>query len=453
MKKFIILLSMVLILTSYTLAFDVKTTFDTKDYVFEDPEPIPFTIDITNAEPGYYTVYTLADLYITPTGTHYISGDSKTLELSITPYERLSEEGALSFLYTIYQKDGDRRDFLETIEFYTLDSALKIETNDINFDDNKAELYITNLVNHNFENLTASFSSILFNVNKTFSLSKGETKEFELEIDPDILKVTKAGTYVIDSNFYVEDGISKVNGKLYLNETKGITSQEDKSGFFVRKQSITKINTGNSVERVNIEIQKNVFNRFLTSFNIKPESVTRNKGKIIYTWNPRIDPAEVFTVTAKTNYLNPIIIILLLIIAAKYLNKLLQQKLVVRKSVSPMTTKNGEFALKVQLNLKARKEIQDLNIVDKIPKTVKLYKKFKANEPNKIDVEKRTLSWDIEEMKAGEERILNYIIYSRVGFVGKFSLPKAKVKFVVDEKLVTEESNQVFFMSEQPKKD
>jgi hypothetical protein len=144
---------------------------------------------------------------------------------------------------------------------------------------------------------------------------------------------------------------------------------------------------------------------------------------------------------------------LLIILATKYLIKLLQQKLEIKKTVKPVKTKNGEFALRVDLNFKARKDIQDLNIVDKIPKTVKLYKKFKSNEPTKIDVEKRTLSWDIEEIKAGEERILSYIIYSRVGFVGKFSLPKAKAKFVVEEKLITEESNNVFFMNEQVNKD
>ena len=243
---------------------DTTTNFETKDYVFEDPEPIQFTVHLTNAELGYYTVYTLADLYITPAGSYYVSSSSETLELSITPYERFDEEGALSFIYTIYQEGGDRRDFLETLEFYTLDSALKIETNDINFEDNTAKIYVTNLVNHDFESLTAEFSSILFDFNKTFSLDSEETKEFEVEINPEILKTTAAGTYVIDTIFYLTDGISEANGKLYLNETKDISSTEEKSGFLVRKTSITTINTGNSIERVNIEIKKNWFSRLFT---------------------------------------------------------------------------------------------------------------------------------------------------------------------------------------------
>jgi hypothetical protein len=56
-------------------------------------------------------------------------------------------------------------------------------------------------------------------------------------------------------------------------------------------------------------------------------------------------------------------------------------------------------------------------------------------------------------LEAGEVRSLSYIVYSKVGIVGKFSLPRALAVFEKDGNLHEINSNNVFFMNEQTDKE
>ena len=169
-----------------------------------------------------------------------------------------------------------------------------------------------------------------------------------------------------------------------------------------------------------------------------------------YTWiKEKLYPAESYMIKAKTNYLFPILIIIALALAVLGYKRFSETKLEIKKSVFPLKTKGGEFALKINLSLKARKEIGNVTLTDKIPSIVKIYKKFGSIKPDKIDTENRRVHWDIGSLEAGEERSISYVVYSKVGIVGKFSLPRALAVFEKDGSIHEVDSNNVFFMSEQ----
>jgi len=48
-------------------------------------------------------------------------------------------------------------------------------------------------------------------------------------IDPDKLKVTKAGAYIIKAIFQTNKGTKELDGNLFIGEKKGISSMQDKS--------------------------------------------------------------------------------------------------------------------------------------------------------------------------------------------------------------------------------
>ena len=58
-----------------------------------------------------------------------------------------------------------------------------------------------------------------------------------------------------------------------------------------------------------------------------------------------------------------------------------------------------------------------------------------------------------EKLEAGEMRMLSYIVYSKVGVIGKFALPTATAIYERDGEIQEAESNRVFFMAEQEKKE
>src|SRR5690606_35394721 len=131
-------------------------------------------------------------------------------------------------------------------------------------------------------------------------------------------------------------------GVMFIGEKKGVMSTEDSSGWFIRRQTVSKINAGNVIESTTIEIKRNILSRLFTSFDVEPSLVERSGFGVTYIWiNDRLGPAEVMKVQAKTNYLYPLLIILAASLAVLGIRRFSQTALVVKKSVFPMKTKGG----------------------------------------------------------------------------------------------------------------
>ena len=130
-----------------------------------------------------------------------------------------------------------------------------------------------------------------------------------------------------------------------------------------------------------------------------------------------------------------------------------KSKVEFQKSVSYVKIKGGEFALKVKISIRARKSMHNVSLIDRIPPIVSMHEKFASPQPTKVDTLNKRVTWDIGELSAGEEREFSYLVYSRVGVMGKFSLPEALVVYESDGKMHEFESNQVFFLTEQIARD
>ena len=453
MRNLSLLITTLLFLTSVsalTLNPEYETNIIVKDFASE----ITLDLEITNVTLGTYNLYTLADISIKPAETFQINSDPFTKTFTISPTQNLDFEGNYAFTYILNHRGVEKTEQKMLIQIVNLEDIIEISSDSIQPESNKITFYIKNKEAIHLKDLTASFSSILFKTEpKTFDLKPNEKLEITVTVDETKLKKTKAGVYIINSIFQTENGEREIEGNLYLGEKKGITSTEDKSGLLIRSEIITKVNAGNVIESIQINLNRNIFSRLFTSFNIEP-TITERKGLTVqYTWTKeRLMPAEAYVVKAKTNYLLPILIIILATLAILGFKRFSETKLEIKKSVSPVKTKNGEFALKVQLSLKAKKDIENVSLVDKVPAIVKIYNKFGIVKPDKIDPASRRIHWNIGDLEAGEERLFNYIIYSKVGVVGKFSLPRALAVFEKDGDIHEIDSNNVFFMNEQTNK-
>jgi len=77
---------------------------------------------------------------------------------------------------------------------------------------------------------------------------------------------------------------------------------------------------------------------------------------------------------------------------------------------------------------------------------VKLYNKFGMINPDKIDLESRKLYWNINKLNKGETRIFTYIVYSKIGVLGKVELPEAEAFYEDDGKTKQSSSNRSFYV-------
>jgi len=450
MKKLSLFLTIALLCFSLVSALELSPEYSSKIIVKDVESPITLDLDILDAEQGTYNIYTLADISIKPSETFEIENGPAQKEFTITAKDELDTEGFYSFIYTLNHRDVEKIDERLTLKIVNLEDIIEIGSDTIDPSTGLVSFYVQNLESVTIKNLSAKFSSVLFDTEKTFDLNPNEKLEIPVIVNEDKLKKTKAGVYVIESVFKTKNGEKKIDGNIYLGEKKGISTEEDKSGLLIRTGTITKTNIGNVIESVQIKMKKGIIARLFTTFNIEPTMTDRKALSVEYVWiKERLNPTESYTVKSETNYIFPFLIVIVAALAIFGFKRFSETKVEAKKSVTHVKTKNGEFALKVALSVKAKKDVENLSLIDKVPAIVKIYKKFGMGKPDKIDSANRRIHWNVGDLNAGEERVFTYIIYSKVGVVGKFSLPEAVAVFERDGKIHEVDSNKVFFMSDQ----
>ena len=351
MKKSILFLIVSLLFLSTVSALEISPEYDTTTIVRDLENSIKLTLDITGASEGIYNLYTLADISIQPSEMFTVTESPFRKEFTITPTSNIDDiEGYYSFTYTLNYRGFEKVNQKMLINLVNLKDTIEISSDSIDLSSGEISFYVQNKESVTLENLSAKFSSILFETEEIFDLGPNEKLEIFVDIDENKLKKIKAGVYIIESIFQTKDGTTKIDGNLYLGEKKGITSTQDKSGLLIRTETITKVNSGNVLESVQIQLKRNIFSRLFTSFNIEPALIER-KGLIIeYAWTKeRLNPAETYIIQAKTNYILPFLIIIVTALALLGFKRFSDTKIEVKKSVSHVKTKNNQFALKIQL--------------------------------------------------------------------------------------------------------
>lgn len=435
-------------------AIGITEESDTRVIIKDMDTSIKLTLKITDAPAGSYNVYTLSDISITPSEIFSIDGEI-TKEFTLKSTDSLENiNGYYAFTYTLHRRTVEQIDRKLTVKLINLEDALEIVNGSANYETGEVTFHVKNKEDISINGLSAKFSSLLFSdVAKEFDLEPFEEYEIRIPVNKEDLEKTKAGNYVINSVFETAEGESEVEGRLSLGEKRGISTDEDKFGFLVKDYVITKTNTGNIVENIEITIEKNIFSRLFTSFSVKPNLVEREGFSVEYKWiENRFEPGEIFTLRIRTNYAVPLVVLIVFVLAYFGIKKYAKTKVEIKKSVSPVKAKNGEFALKIKISVKAKNNVENVTLIDQVPPIVKVYNKFGTSKPSKVDVNSRRIHWNLGDLDEGEERIFSYIVYSKIGVVGKFSLPEAMAVFEKNGEIYEVTSKKVFFMSEQTKK-
>jgi len=414
--------------------------------IFELNKPAIYNLDITNnGESDTFEIYTLVGLDMEPKEKFSISeGETKSIVLKIYP-EGISPQ--YSFEYKIKgEKMGIQEEGL-IMNAVSLKDVFSIKTEEINPDSENITIYFENKGGHSFDSLDLSLSSIFFDENYVLSIAPFEKKNILIELDKEKIKEIIAGSYILNSKIKV-DGISAVPDAdtIMFNEKNGIETTTSSEGFLTARYEIEKTNKGNVPTEVTITISKNTLSIPFTLFNVDYNKREINKFATTYSFKKEINPTESLKVISRTHWW--ILILIIIAIVAITIQVYNSQKLQLRKRVSFVKTKGGEFALKVTLILKARGFVENIRLIDRIPYMVKLFERYGAVQPDKIDEANRRLEWNVQGLRRGEERIFTYIIYSKIGVVGKFELPEAEVMYECEGKPKETTSNRAFYVNE-----
>jgi len=455
MKKIVILLLISLILpTICAVNLEINKTSENEVMILDINTPATFDLTIkNNGASDEFEFYTFFALLEEPKQSILINGgETKNVKVKILPTYSI-KTGFSTFDLFIRGTDKTETEKQLTIRIINLEDAFEIGSGEIDTDTKRLEIYIHNKINFNFDSIDAKFSSPFFEFEESFALGSNQRQNFYVDLDSEDYKKIVAGFYTLKVELTTKDKTSEVEGTIKFVEKDIVTTIRKESGFIISKKIIEKINEGNTLASSETVIKKNIVSRLFTSFSPEPDIVEREGMKIYYSWVREIKPGESLKVSVKTNWFIPFLIIILIVAIVVFAKKFSKRNMNLRKKVTFVKAKGGEFALKVSLFVHAKKYMEKVQIIDRLPALVKLYEKFGGEIPTKVDEANRRVEWNFEKLEAGEIRVISYIIYSKVGVLGKFALPSATAIFEREGEIKDEESNRAFFMAEQRTKD
>ena len=453
MKKLIIL-ALIFSFIPLVFAADLKVEQTESDYLIikELDNSATFTLDIINKEDigDNFKIYSLVGASIIPKETFYInSGAKKELEIEVTPHKKTKKDtnGYYSLDYQIKAEQTGYFSGRLALKIIELKNALSFEINNIRVGDKEAEIIINNLEEFEFEEIQITLKSDFFETTKISTINSESRIELTVPINLDKIKTLEASEYDVEIVMEFKDVKTKTTTTLNYLEKGDVSVTKESSGFIVKRNSISKTNEGNIAVTVEINSKKNVLSRLFTTYSENPYASERKGLFVEYSWEKELLPTETYSINSTTNYTLPFIFLLIIGIVFFVTKFLIRKDLSIRKRVSFVKTKGGEFALKVKLKAKANNSIENIEIHDRIPQMTKLYEKFGAK-PDKIDKGKRKISWNIKRLNASEERVFTYIIYSKINVLGRFELPSASAKYEKNGKHEQVFSNKTYFAAE-----
>ncbi|MEM3113148.1 MAG: hypothetical protein QXI33_01860, partial [Candidatus Pacearchaeota archaeon] len=323
-----------------------------------------------------------------------------------------------------------------------------VNAENINPDAPTVSISFYNIEDIFYDKVDIIFTSPLFNEYRiSTELKPYEKKTIEVPLNSPDFKKLVAGTYTIKTTYIYNGRANSIDRSVKLLEKSGLSVDEDRAGFIVRKYSIEKKNEGNIPTIADIYINKDIISRLFTTFSSDPYKVERKGFIVTYYWQKELSPDESLKIESTTNLTFPLLLLIALVIIVYLFRMVSLTYLLMNKRVSFVKTKTNDFALKVTLKVKARKFVEKVIIYDRLPAVSKLHEDF-GIKPTKVDYERGRIQWDIPRLAEGEERIFTYIIYSKIKVVGKFELPPASAVFEKDGKVQHSKSNKVFFINE-----
>ena len=414
-------------------------------------EPAIFNLSITNTgSSDDFALSSLAGIRIEPNESFYI-GTGETREVIMMVYPKIPlkiSPDYFSFEYTITGKRGSSQTEEIALTYVKLKDAFNVNIEDVTPTSETAIINFENKAGIALENVNLEFSSLFFTEAKTVSFAANEKKAIEITIDKNKMRELLAGPYIVTAKITVDEKEDTLTSVLNFKEQAGIKTLETSEGSLLQRHEVQKINEGNTKSEVTTIVKKNLISALFTSFNIAPDKKELSGFSINYVFRKELAPGQTLDVIAKTNWWILILLIIVLIIIYKLIDKYLKNKLVLKKRVSLVRTKGGEFALRVSITAKARDFVEKIRIYDRLPPMVKVFEKYGSINPDKIDTLNRRLEWNIQALGKGEERVMSYIIYSKIGVVGRFELPSVESIYEYNGNIKEARSNRAFFVNE-----
>jgi hypothetical protein len=281
----------------------------------------------------------------------------------------------------------------------------------------------------NFNNVTVTVVSEIINGQSI------PNTEMEFSISPQTLPgIYPVVMSIMQGDFEVRKPTFAIKIMPYQDVEK--TTKEIQSSLFgiITTKEITFENKGNvDVPNYQYKVKRGLSDVF-NSYDPKSDVIELNDGNY-YVWNFNIPINHSKTLIVKSNYTVLAILIVIAVLLLIYAI-LTRPKVEVIKKVTNMGTSGqglSRFKVMVVVRNITNNNLNNIKINDKVPHIAMLVPSdyLGTVKPSKVlkHPQKGTIViWDIDELHPKEERILYYVMESRMNIIGSFNLPSAAVK-------------------------
>jgi len=274
---------------------------------------------------------------------------------------------------------------------------------------------------------------------KTISLTKNINPQTPPQEDTLVVKL-------IANNKTLDTKVKRIE---IIGNNELVKDENIKKSFLKTVEEITLKNIGNMEYREGMKIESSLIQMLFTSS--KPKGKFIKEGEKRYLSIPvNLPPGGRTTIQITKNYITLLIIVILIAIIVG-LYYLFRSPLTIQKKAANIAYKEGGVSeLKVILNVinRSKNKLKGIEIIDKIPNIADLEKGLTIGtlHPTKILKHERKgtiIKWFIEDLEAGDERVISYKIKSHLSILGEFNLTPTIGKFKFKGKEIITHSNSL----------
>lgn len=236
----------------------------------------------------------------------------------------------------------------------------------------------------------------------------------------------KPGDYTGSITVIEDDGTQHTDHFSYsIDEVENVeVSREENDYILLNEVKLSARNSGNINSTGAVSAQIPSYLEPVTFVDDKPSSRTSTGRDTLLSWEEDLEPSEEFTASYSVNMWIPVLV-LTGIVGGLAGWKRLQRDLILEKTAS--LTEDG---VKVHIELENRSDHphENIEIKDFIPDIASVNQDFPFAKPVIRKTSNGTkLTWSIEELSSGDQRVFEYIINPQVEVESSVTLPAAEI--------------------------
>jgi hypothetical protein len=450
-KKKTLLLTSILALTFSATAF--QANLHTEKEVASPESSAQFQLEIENQEAVNRT-YSLSLLspksswFYYPSTVKVLAGSNQTVNITVSPVEESIKKQYSFNLKVREQETGETEEMTGRFRVkqpYTLhitDTSLNrnefmpgevVETSIRvkNLDNSPVENY---RVETRFENETRTDTGT--------SILPGGERLYENSFR--VPKNATPGERTLTHAVYLNDEIEQTAERtITVAQVENISTEtETDNRILTVSKSREVVNTGNSPANASVTLSVPSYLSSITSPEPEADSTETADGDTVYRWKTELAPDESFSATYTTKYWIPLLGVILLtagIIAIKRIGNTL--------TVTKKVESNGqEVKIKIDIVNSSEKTFEQLELEEFIPDIATVDESFEMNTPKIRKTNEGTkINWKLEEVRPGDQRIIQYKIKPKVQVDEEAELKPAIIKDENGQKIAESNSASARF--------